>query len=449
MSSLSTNKERLSTSKEICARESEVLAKTQKLPYCPIAFKSGKGALLYDYEGKEYIDLLASASSANIGHGNEEVADAVREQMAKLAQFSIVYFSCKEPVEYAEKLIELYPGDNNKKVLFSTTGSESIDAAIKLVKGYTGRNKIISFNGAYHGSTFGAISISAISLNMRRKMGAMIPDVHHFNYPVCIRCPYGKCEESCNLECLKEIETAFSLYLPPEEVATIFFEPIAGDAGIIVPPKKYVQALHELCKKHGILFVVDEIQQAWGRSGKFFAIENFDVEPDLIVMGKSSGGGLPMGIVMGKSEIMDSLDAPAHLFTMSGNSTVCAAALKMLEIFEREDLVEQSRVKGEYFKNKFLELQKKYPEIIKDVRGLGLSIGVDLCDKNTTTKIIYECQLNGLVLISLGESTLRVQPPLVITYEQMDKSIEIIEQSIKDLIDGKISDEALSVINGW
>ena len=412
MSSLSTNKERLSTSKEICARESEVLAKTQKLPYCPIAFKSGKGALLYDYEGKEYIDLLASASSANIGHGNEEVADAVREQMAKLAQFSIVYFSCKEPVEYAEKLIELYPGDNNKKVLFSTTGSESIDAAIKLVKGYTGRNKIISFNGAYHGSTFGAISISAISLNMRRKMGAMIPDVHHFNYPVCIKCPYGKCEESCNLECLKEIETAFSLYLPPEEVAAIFFEPIAGDAGIIVPPKKYVQALHELCKKHG----------------KFFAIENFDVEPDLIVMGKSSGGGLPMGIVMGKSEIMDSLDAPAHLFTMSGNSTVCAAALKMLEIFEREDLVEQSRVKGEYFKNKFLELQKKYPEIIKDVRGL---------------------QLNGLVLISLGESTLRVQPPLVITYEQMDKSIEIIEQSIKDLIDGKISDEALSVINGW
>lgn len=156
-----------------------------------------------------------------------------------------------------------------------------------------------------------------------------------------------------------------------------------------------------------------------------------------------------MGVVMGKTEIMDSLDAPAHLFTMSGNSTVCTAALKMLEIFEREDLVEQSRVKGEYFKKKFLDLQDKYPEIIKDVRGLGLSIGVDLTDKDTTTKIIYECQQNGLVLISLGESTLRVQPPLVITYEQMDKSIEIIEQALKDLIDGKISDEALSVINGW
>ena len=427
----------LSTSKEICSRELEVLAKTQKLPYCPIAFESGKGALLYDYEGKEYIDLLSSASSANIGHGNEEVAEAVKEQMSKLAQFSIVYFSCKEPVEYAEKLIELYPGDNNKKVLFSTTGSESIDAAIKLAKGYTGRNKLISFNGAYHGSTFGAISISAISLNMRRKMGSMIPDVYHFNYPKCITCPYGKCEESCNLECLKEIETAFDLYLPPEEVAAVF-----------VPTKKYVQGLAELCKKHGILFIVDEIQQAWGRSGKFFAIENFDVEPDLIVMGKSSGAGLPMGIVMGKTEIMDSLDAPAHLFTMSGNSTVCTAALKMLEIFEREGLVEQSRVKGEYFKNKFLELQKKY-DIIKDVRGLGLSIGVDLPDKDTTTKIIYECQQNGLVLISLGESTLRVQPPLVITYEQIDKAIAIIEEAIQDLLAGKISDEALTVINGW
>ncbi|MGM9535585.1 MAG: aminotransferase class III-fold pyridoxal phosphate-dependent enzyme, partial [Intestinibacter sp.] len=143
-----------------------------------------------------------------------------------------------------------------------------------------------------------------------------------------------------------------------------------------------------------------------------------------------------------------SLDAPAHLFTMSGNSTVCTAALKMLEIFEREGLVEQSRVKGEYFKNKFLELQKKY-DIIKDVRGLGLSIGVDLPDKNTTTKIIYQCQQNGLVLISLGECTLRVQPPLVITYEQIDKAIAIIEEAIQDLLAGKISDEALTVINGW
>lgn len=438
----------LSTSKEISKREREVLGKTQKLPYCPIVFKYGKGSLLYDYEGKEYIDLLSSASSSNIGYGNEEIAEAVKEQMLKLSQMAMVYFPCKEPVEYAEKLIELYPGDNNKKVLFSTTGSEGIDAAMKLAKAYTGRNKIISFNGSYHGSTFGAMSVSAISLNMKRKVGSLIPDIYHFNYPTCYKCPYGKCEASCNLECLKEIENAFNLYLPSEEVAAVFFEPIAGDSGIIVPPKKYVQALYNLCKENNILFIVDEIQQAWGRSGKFFSIEHFDVEPDIIVMGKSSGGGLPMGITMGKSEIIDCLNAPAHVFTLSGNPTVCVAALKMLEIYERENLVEQSRVKGEYFKNKFLDLQKKY-DIIKDVRGLGLSIGVDLTDKDTCTKIIYECQQKGLVLISLGELTLRVQPPLIITYEEMDKAIDIIEQAIRDFIDGKISDEAFEVIKGW
>ena len=448
MSSLQTNKKRLSSSKEICKRESEVLAKTQKLPYCPIAFESGKGALLYDYEGNEYIDLLSSASSANIGHGNCEIAQAVKDQMSKLAQFSTVYFSCREPVEYAEKLIQLYPGDNNKKVLFSTTGSESIDAAIKLSKAYTGRNKIISFNGAYHGSTFGALSISAISLNMRRKIGSILPDIYHFNYPICIKCPYEKNESSCTLECLKEIENAFNLYLPPEDVAAVFFEPIAGDSGIIVPPKKYVQALFSLCQKYNILFVVDEIQQAWGRSGKFFSIEHFDIEPDLIVMGKASGGGLPMGIVMGKTQIMDSLDAPAHVFTMSGNSTVCVGALKMLEIFERENLVEKSRIKGDYFKNKLLSLKSKY-SIIKDVRGMGLSIGVDLDNKTSTTKVIYYCQQHGLVLISIGQCTLRIQPPLVITYEQIDKAIYIIEQSIKSLLNNEIPDSALSVINGW
>ena len=155
-----------------------------------------------------------------------------------------------------------------------------------------------------------------------------------------------------------------------------------------------------------------------------------------------------MGIVMGKTQIMDSLDAPAHVFTMSGNSTVCVAALKMLEIFERDNLVEQSRIKGEYFKNKLLYLKSKY-DIIKDVRGLGLSIGVDLSDKISTTKIIYQCQQNGLVLISIGEYTLRIQPPLVITYEQIDKSIYIIEQAIKSLLNNEIPDEALSIINGW
>lgn len=437
------------TNKSICEKEKLVLSQIQKLPYCPIAIKNGNGALLYDYDNNEYIDFLASASSANIGHGNKEIAQAVKEQMDEITQYTIAYFTSEPSISLAEKIIELAPGDNNKKVLYSTTGSESIDAAIKLAKGYTGRNKIISFNGAYHGSTYGSISISAISLNMRKKIGSLLPDVHHFNYPTCIKCPYNKKEDCCDLECLKEIENAFNIYLPPEEVAAVFFEPIAGDAGIIVPPKKYVEGLYKLCHKYGILFIVDEIQQGIGRTGKWFAIENFDLEPDLIVMGKSCGGGLPLGMVVGRSNIMECLEAPAHVFTLAGNASVCTASLKMIEIFERDNLVNKCKEKGKYLMNKLNDFKNKYPDIIKDVRGLGLSIGVDLPNRQTTTKICYQCIQNGLLVISLGENTLRIQPPLVITKEQLDKSIEILEQSIKDFLNNNISDEAFEFINGW
>lgn len=434
---------------QICEKEKLFLSQVQKLPYCPIAIEKGDGALLYDFDNNEYIDFLASASSANIGHGNKEIAQAVKEQMDKITQYTIVYFSSKASVDLAEKIVNLSPGDNNKKVLYSTTGSESIDAAMKLSKGYTGRNKIISFNGAYHGSTYGSISLSSISLNMRRKIGSLIPDVHHFNYQTCINCIYGKKEESCNLECLKEIENAFNLYLPPEEVAAVFFEPIAGDAGIIVPPEKYVKGLYKLCKDNGILFVVDEIQQGFGRTGKWFSIENFHVDPDLIVLGKSCGAGLPLGMIIGRSDIMESLEAPAHAFTLAGDTTVCVASLKMIEIFERDNIVEESRIKGDYLKGKLNLLKEKYPEIIKDVRGLGLSIGVDLLDRETTTKICYQCIKKGILVISLGGKTLRIQPPLVITYEQLDKSIEILEEYILDFINDKISDEAFEFVRGW
>lgn len=437
------------TNKNICEREKKVLSSIQKLPYCPIAIKSGKGALLYDYDGNEYIDFLSSASSANIGHGNKEITQAVKDQMDLITQYTIAYFTCEPPVLLAEKIIDLSPGDNNKKVLYSTNGSESIDAAIKLSKGYTGRNKIISFNGAYHGSTYGSISISAISLNMRKKIGSLLPDVYHFNYPICIKCVYNKKESDCDLQCLEEIKNAFKLYLPADEVAAVFFETIAGDSGIIVPPKKYVQKLYELCRDNNILFVVDEIQQGLGRCGYWFAIEHFNIEPDLIVIGKSCGGGLPLGMVIGKNEIMECLSAPAHAFTLAGNTTVCVAALKMIEIFERDNIVEQVKDKGSYLISKLNLLKEKYPHIIKDIRGLGLSIGVDLCDKSATKKICYQCIKNNLLLISLGENTLRIQPPLVITKNQIDKALEILESSINDLINKKISDDAYIFINGW
>ena len=440
---------------EIVQRESQIIAKTQKIPYAPIAFKSGEGALLYDYEGKEYIDFLSSASSANIGHGNVEIAEAVKKQMEELAQYAMAYFSSEKPVELAEKLGEL-TGETDMQVAYATTGSASIDGAIKVARAYTGRSKLISFMESYHGSTYGAISVSALSTNMRRKIGPLLSEVVHFNYPICVRCKYGKKEASCHLECLKEIKYAFQHYLPAEEVAAVIMEPIAGDAGLVIPPKRYMQELHKLCKEHGILLISDEIQQGLGRTGKWFAMEHFGIKPDLYVLGKSVGGGLPLGVLIGKAKIMEALEAPGHLFSMSGNSAVCAASLKMFEIYEREELNKASEEKGKYLKEKLEKLMEKY-DIIGDVRGLGLSIGVDLVkdratmekDYIATAKISYRCIENGLILIFVGQSTLRVQPPLVITYEQLDKAVSILEQAIQDYVDGKIGDEVMESVKGW
>jgi 4-aminobutyrate aminotransferase len=444
------------TSKSIDKKEKQYIAKTQKIPYYPVAFKSGRGAMLYDFEGNEYVDFLASAGSANIGHGNKEMSEAVKDQMDDLTQYTLAYFNSEPPIRLAEKLVEIAPGDNNKKVLYSATGSACIDAAIKLSRVFTGRTKIISLFESYHGSTYGAMSISALSTNMRRKMGPLLSDIYHFNYPTCGKCPYFKEEESCSLECVNEIEFAFDHYLPSEEVAAIFIEPIAGDAGIIVPPKKWVKAIRELCDKYGIVLVCDEIQQGMGRTGKWFGIENFDVEADLLVLGKSVGGGLPLGAVVGKTEILESLDAPAHVFTLSGNTTVCVAALKSIEILERENALQNSIEMGDYIKAGFEKLKEKY-DIIGDIRGIGLSIGVDIVkekgskEKNpdATTKICYRCIQTGLVMIFLGQSTLRVQPPLVITREQVDKAMRIIDSAIDDYLNDRIGDEVYEVTQGW
>lgn len=458
------------------------VADFQKLPYFPVSFERGKGALLYDYDGKEYIDFLSSASTANIGHGNEEIAEAVYSQMNKITQYCCAYFPMPEEERLSKKLIEL-TGEDDMHAAYSNCGSEAIDCAMKLARAYTGRNRIISYKESYHGSTYGAMSISAISVNMRKNMGSLVPDAYHVGYPNCFRCKYSKnecglksrCAERMkessdgfgaglngdslkgeNFNCLDELTEAFEQYIPPEEVAAIFIEPIGGDMGIVVPPKEYMQKLQELCRKYGILLVADEIQQGLCRTGKWFSYEHFGIKPDIIVLGKSVGGGLPMGVTLAKREIMQSLSAPAHVFTMSGHSAVCVAGLKQLEIFEREDMNEQVAQKGRYLKRKLFELAEKY-DFVGQVRGEGLSLGVEIVDSRETrnrdckaaAKISYRCMQNGLLLTFIGKNTLRIQPPLVITKEQLDRAVEILFAAFDSFARGEIDDSALSVAKGW
>ncbi len=426
-----------------------------RIPYIPLSFVKGKGALLYDCDGKEYIDFLASASSANIGHGNEEIAAAVNTQMLELAQYTSVYFPTQNMIKLAELLLEK-AGRANYMASFTCTGSASIDGAIKYARGFTGRPRIISFSESYHGSSYGAISVSALTNNMTRKIGPLLPGCEKFTYPDCLRCRFNQKCETCNLDCLEQIKYAFEHYLPADEVAAFLIEPIAGDAGLIVPPKKYIKALRELCDEHEILLISDEINQGVGRTGKLFAMDHFDIDCDLYVLGKSLGGGLPLGAVVGRKDVMESLGSPAHAFTMSGNATCCAASLKMFEIMDRDDIFNQSTEKGEYLRKKFLELKDKY-EVIGDVRGAGLNLGVDLVtdresmNKNyeATAKISYYCMKNGLVLTFLGKSSMRVQPPIVITYEQLDKAIEIFTEALDKYVNNELPDSILDEMQGW
>jgi len=341
-------------------------------------------------------------------------------------------------------------------VAFGLSGSDANDGMIKLARYYTGRSKIVSFIQAYHGSTYGSMSLSAISLNMRRKIGPMLPDIYHIPYPDCYRCKFGQEEDTCSLECLKQFETAMEYYIPAEEIAAVIIEPVAGDAGLVVPPKKYMESLYEICKANGILFVSEEVQQGLGRTGKWFGIEHFGIEPDIVIIAKSLASGLPLSAIVGREEIMQSWQAPAHAFTTAGNPVCCSAAVATLKVIEDEDLIEHSREMGEYVKERLNHMKDKYT-LIGDVRGLGLSIGVDLVkdrvskerNKEAASKICYRCWEKGLILTFFANNVLRIQPPLIIKKEELDTAIDIIEGAINDFLAGDIPDEILRIAKGW
>ena len=287
-------------------RDRACMGPTARIPYYDLVVDHARGALLYDVDGNEYIDLLAAATSANVGHSHPAVVEAICGQAQKVIQCSPAYFYHAPEVELVEKLAAIAPGDTPKKVVFGTSGSDANDAIIKFARAYTGRPYVVSFQGAYHGSTYGSMTLSALSLGMRRKMGPMLPGIYHIPYPDVQRAGVGHLSEQEQAEFfLRPLREMCETYLPADEIACIVMEPIAGDAGIIVPPQAYVDALTAFCRENGILFAVDEINQGMGRTGKWWGIEQFGVEPDLMSVGKSLASGLPLSAIVGKADIMD------------------------------------------------------------------------------------------------------------------------------------------------
>ena len=443
-------------SRDLVQREQNYYSKSSRVSYYDIVLDHGKGALLYDVDGNEYIDLLASASATNTGHCHPKVVQAIKDQADKLIHYTPAYIWHSEEVKLTEKLCKLAPGNSPKKVAFGNSGSDANDAVIKFARAYTKRPYIISFVGAYHGSTYGSMTLSAISLGMRRKMGPLLPGIYHVPYPNIYQDGIYEMSEEEQIEhFFKPIEEMFKYYVPVEETAAFILEPIAGDLGIVPAPKGFWNKLYDFCQERGILFAVDEVNQGLGRTGKMWSIDHYDIEPDIMVVGKSIASGMPLSAIIAKAEIMDSLSAPAHLFTTAGNPVCCAASLATLEVIEEEHLAERSRVLGEHALKRFEEMKEKY-NFIGYIHGAGLNMGVTIIDPKTrekdqrsALKIVTRAFQKGVCVITIAESVIRFQPPLVITEEQLDKALDVLDECMGELSRNELSDDLISGERGW
>lgn len=277
----------------IIEREKEHMSFTTRVPYYPLVVDKARGSIVTDIEGNEFIDFLSSAAAVNTGHNHPKVVEAIVGQVNKFIHYTPAYMYHEPHIDLAEKLIEITPGKFKKRVAFGLSGSSSVDGAIKAARSYTNRKKIISYLRSYHGTTCGAISVSGYGPDMKRKINSQLSDIEFIPYPDCYRCISNQKYPSCNLTCFKYLETLLDTVIPPEEVAAIILEPIQGDAGVITPPQEYYDRLVDLCRRHNILIIADEVQTGFGRTGKMFACEHFNLEPDIIVLGKAIASGMP------------------------------------------------------------------------------------------------------------------------------------------------------------
>ena len=416
--------------------------------YFPLVIKECEGSIIKDVDGNEFIDFLSSASSLNLGSRHPVVIKAIKEQLEKFTQYCMGYITNEQAVEYARLLTSVYPGGIKTKVAYAISGSESIDAAIKYARAFTKRQKIISFINSYHGTTYGALTISGCTKLMKKNMAPLLLEVSFFPF-------YGidVSDEVAEKESTKLMEEAFEKYLPPDEVAAVFIEIVQGDGGILPIHPIFLKKLYNLCKKYGILFIVDDIQQAFFRTGKMFSVENYEgIIPDGMTLGKSCGAGLFAACFIARKEIIDTFGAPGHCGTFTGNALSCAAGIAAFGVYYSKEFQELLKSNCKLLDKLGKELKEKQPEIIGNIRNLGMSMGIDINnknDKNMTYKIIFRCYEKGLLMISIAGNVLRIQPPLNIPPELLEKGFKIINEAIEDYKAGKISDEVLKYKNSW
>jgi 4-aminobutyrate aminotransferase len=395
--------------------------------------------MVEDVDGNRFLDMNAGIAVVSTGHSHPKVLAAIQEQAGKFLHMSGTDFYYENMVEFAEKLVALFPSDSKRRVYYGNSGTEAIEAAIKMARYHTGRDKFIAFLGGFHGRTMGSLALTGSKVAQKKGFAPLMGGVTHIPYAYCYRCAYGKQPDTCNVECVRILEdTLFKTILPADEVAAVFVEPVQGEGGYVVPPKKFFDELQAVAKRHGILLVCDEVQSGMGRTGKMFAFEHFGVDPDIVALAKGIASGMPLGATIAKAQYMQ-WKPGAHASTFGGNPVGLAAALTTLELLQQE-LVDHAAAVGAHMRARMDEWPRKFP-IVGDVRGLGLMIGFEIVRDQQAKERAGDLRdrieqlafQRGLLVLGAGQNAIRLAPPLVITREQADFAVDTLEEILAEV----------------
>jgi len=407
----------------------------------PLVVRRGAGMMIEDMDGNTFLDFSAGIAVASTGHCHPDVVRAIQKQAETLIHMSGTDFYYPVMAQLAEKMATIAPGNSPKRVYFGNSGTEAVEAALKLARYHTKRHRFIAFYGAFHGRTFGSLSLTASKAVQRNGFGPLLSGVTHVPYPNPYHCASGDGPNEC--VCDKEVvdfieKKLFKTAVPPQEVAAIVVEPIQGEGGYVVPPAKFLGRLRELADRHGILLVFDEVQCGMGRTGKMWASDHSGVAPDILVTAKGIASGLPLGVTVARADLMD-WPRGAHASTFGGNPIACAAALETIRLLEEKYIANAARM-GEYIFGKLAGWTVKHP-LVGHVRGKGLMIGIELVkDKKTKEpnpeardKVVQRAFEQGLLILGCGTSTVRLMPPLIVERDQADFALEVLDRCISEV----------------
>ena len=419
---------------DIIQRAAEVFTPALHI-YYPIAVVRGEGVSVYSSDGRSWMDFSSGLATLPLGHNHPRVVAAARSQMDALIHTGGIYFN-EATVVAAEKLVSITPPGLDR-LFFSNSGAEAVEGALKVARFVTGRQGIVSFTRAFHGRTFGALSVTTSSTEYRRGYHPLLPSVYQVPYPYCFRCPFRQEPDTCRLCCIQDLEETLKHKIPAEEVAAIIIEPFLGEGGYFPAPPAFLAALREICDRHGILLIFDEVQSGMGRTGRWFASEIAAVVPDILTVAKGIASGFPLSAVVARKEIMEQWPCGAHGTTFGGNPVSCAASRATIEVIRDESLLEKASSKGAMVLDRLRELSVRQP-VIGQVRGYGFMIGIEFVtpegapDAASCEKVINHCLDNGVILIRCGteHNIIRFIPPLVTTDQELDRALTVFEEGV-------------------